>query len=98
MDMAKTLIGTPYFMSPEVMSNKPYDFKSDVWGLGCILYEMASLKRAFDASCMNGLALKILRGKIEPVPPQYSDNLRKLSMKLFSKDPENRPTCSEVRF
>ena len=43
------VIGTPYYMSPEIMESKPYDFKSDLWALGCVLYEMTSLKHAFDA-------------------------------------------------
>jgi NIMA (never in mitosis gene a)-related kinase len=37
-------------MSPEIMESKPYDFKSDLWALGCVLYEMTSLKHAFDAA------------------------------------------------
>ena len=40
---AKTFVGTPYYLSPEVCENRPYDFKSDLWSLGCILYEMCTL-------------------------------------------------------
>jgi NIMA (never in mitosis gene a)-related kinase len=47
-DMAKTVIGTPYYLSPEICEDKPYDKKSDVWSLGCVLYEMVTLKHAFD--------------------------------------------------
>ena len=41
---AKTVVGTPYYLSPEVCLNQPYTFKSDVWALGCVLYEMATLR------------------------------------------------------
>lgn len=50
MDFASTRIGTPYYMSPELFNNKPYNHKSDIWALGCVLYEMAALSHAFDAT------------------------------------------------
>ena len=50
MDFASTRIGTPYYMSPEIFENKPYNHKSDIWALGCILYEMVALTHAFDAT------------------------------------------------
>ncbi|KAJ7420014.1 hypothetical protein BTVI_23226 [Pitangus sulphuratus] len=64
-DMASTLIGTPYYMSPELFSNKPYNHKSDVWALGCCVYEMATLKHAFSAKDMNSLVYRIIEGKKE---------------------------------
>ncbi|GFH21827.1 protein kinase domain-containing protein, partial [Haematococcus lacustris] len=70
MDLASTIIGTPYYMSPEVMSNLPYDYKSDLWSLGCCLYEMMSLRHAFDARDMSSLVVKIMRGEHLPIPPQ----------------------------
>eukprot|EP00232_Nephroselmis_pyriformis_P009872 CAMPEP_0182894214 /NCGR_PEP_ID=MMETSP0034_2-20130328/24945_1 /TAXON_ID=156128 /ORGANISM="Nephroselmis pyriformis, Strain CCMP717" /LENGTH=297 /DNA_ID=CAMNT_0025027993 /DNA_START=269 /DNA_END=1159 /DNA_ORIENTATION=- len=94
--MAKTVIGTPYYMSPEIMESKPYDYKTDVWSLGCVLYEMTSLKHAFDAHDMNGLVMKILRGKILPVPSQYSPELRGLVNKLLAKQPRSRPTIEQA--
>lgn len=42
-EAAMTVVGTPYYMSPEVCENKPYTFKSDVWALGCVLYELCTL-------------------------------------------------------
>ena len=54
-DCAKTAIGTPYYLSPEICQEKPYNQKSDIWSLGCILYEMVTLKHAFDSNSMKGL-------------------------------------------
>ena len=95
-EMAMTVIGTPYYMSPEVMESRPYDFKSDMWSLGCVLYEMTSLKHAFDANDMNGLVMKIVRGKFMPTPSHYSTELRSLVNKLLTKIPKQRPTLEQI--
>ncbi|KAF5831908.1 kinase-like domain-containing protein [Dunaliella salina] len=92
MDLASTLVGTPYYMSPEVMSSQPYNFKSDMWSLGCCLYEMMSLKHAFDASDMNSLVLKIMRGQHLPISQQFSPELRDLTKQLLNKNPKQRPS------
>jgi NIMA (never in mitosis gene a)-related kinase len=63
LEQAATSIGTPYYMSPEIMREKRYNHKSDMWSLGCVVYEMVALRRAFDGSDMRQLALKITRGR-----------------------------------
>ncbi len=65
-------------MSPEIFQNKPYNHKSDVWALGCILYELVTLKHAFDAKNLCGLASKITKGRYPPVSEKYSRELRSL--------------------
>ena len=60
MDKAQTVAGTPYFMSPEVCENKPYGPESDMWALGCILYELCTLRHPFEASNLLGLVFKIV--------------------------------------
>jgi serine/threonine protein kinase len=74
----------------------PYNQKSDVWSLGCILYEMVTLKHAFDASSMKGLVLKILRGTYPEIPSQYSADLKKLISSMLTKDPNKRPSITKV--
>lgn len=61
-NMAKTQIGTPVYMAPEVWCKKPYSFSSDTWSLGCVLYEMATYNMPFDGRSLNDLKHKILRG------------------------------------
>ena len=63
-DLANTVIGTPYYMSPELFANKPYNYKSDIWALGCCVYEIATLKHAFTATNINALMCRILQGKV----------------------------------
>ena len=57
-----TQTGTPYYASPEVWQDKPYDKKSDIWSLGCVLYEIVTLKPPFRADDMKGLYRKVLKG------------------------------------
>ena len=95
-EMAVTVVGTPFYMSPELMASKPYDFKTDMWSLGCVLYEMTSLQHAFCADDMSGLVLKILRGAYDPPPACYSQGLRDLVGKLLSKEPDARPDAETL--
>jgi NIMA (never in mitosis gene a)-related kinase len=76
--MARTQIGTPYYMSPEIWANKPYDAKSDVWALGCLVYELAMLAPPFLAADMNGLALKVKSAPAARISKHYSDDLANL--------------------
>ncbi|XP_033608128.1 uncharacterized protein LOC111866412 isoform X2 [Cryptotermes secundus] len=95
-DLAKTCIGTPYYLSPEICENKPYNNKSDVWALGCILYEMAALKHAFVAGNMKNLIVKIIRGSYPQIPSRYSNDLRNLVQQLFRRNPQERPSINTI--
>ncbi|XP_048740337.2 serine/threonine-protein kinase Nek4-like isoform X2 [Ostrea edulis] len=95
-DMATTLIGTPYYMSPELFSNKPYNHKSDVWALGCCAYEMATLKHAFNAKDMNSLVYKILKGKMPLMPKQYSAELIQIIKNMMHQEPDKRPSVNRI--
>jgi len=95
-DCAQTAIGTPYYLSPEICQEKPYNQKSDIWSLGCILYEITTLRHAFDSTNMKGLVLKILRGNYPPIPDTYSDNLRQLIAEMLQREPHLRPSIKRV--
>eukprot|EP01022_Parablepharisma_sp_SALTPOND_P020503 TRINITY_DN374_c0_g1_i1.p1 TRINITY_DN374_c0_g1~~TRINITY_DN374_c0_g1_i1.p1 ORF type:complete len:878 (+),score=169.96 TRINITY_DN374_c0_g1_i1:2421-5054(+) len=95
-DFANTCIGTPYYMSPELFRNKPYSYKSDIWALGCVLYEMCNLRHAFDAQSINGLAMKILRGSYPPIAASYSKPLKDLITKMLSIKASSRPTILDL--
>ena len=93
---AKTLIGTPYYLSPEICEEKPYNDKSDVWALGCILYELCTYKHPFDAKSQGALILKIMRNIPEDINQYYSNELRNLIFLLLEKDSQKRPSCIEI--
>mmetsp|Transcript_11156 Transcript_11156/g.21211 ORF Transcript_11156/g.21211 Transcript_11156/m.21211 type:complete len:667 (-) Transcript_11156:968-2968(-) len=95
-ELAMSVVGTPYSMSPEVCENKPYSYSSDIWALGCVLYEMCVLKHAFDAKNLLGLVWKIVQEKYPPIPDIYSDDLRNLISAMLSKDPNKRPTIDDI--
>ncbi|CAF2733074.1 unnamed protein product [Rotaria sp. Silwood2] len=95
-DLATTIIGTPYYMSPEIFSNKPYGQKSDIWALGCCVYEMTTLEHAFNAKDMNSLVLKIIRGQIPQTSKKYSEPLTALIKSMLSKNPDDRPTAKKI--
>uniref|UniRef100_A0A8C2CC10 non-specific serine/threonine protein kinase n=1 Tax=Cyprinus carpio TaxID=7962 RepID=A0A8C2CC10_CYPCA len=95
-ELARTCIGTPYYLSPEICENKPYNNKSDIWALGCVLYEMCTLKHAFEAGNMKNLVLKIIRGSYPPVSVHYSQDLRSLLAQLFKRNPRERPSVSVI--
>lgn len=67
-----TQTGTPYYASPEVWRDEPYDSKSDIWSLGCVLFEMVTLKPPFRAEDMQGLFKKVTKGAIPAIPKKYS--------------------------
>jgi serine/threonine protein kinase len=96
MDFAQTCIGTPYYMSPEIFKNKPYSYKSDVWALGCVLYELTTLNHAFDANSLNGLAQKIIKGRYPPIDGRYSRYLRELIAHMLLPEPKQRPDLDEI--
>ena len=93
---AKTFIGTPYYLSPELCEDKPYNDKSDVWALGCILYELCTYNHPFNAKSQGGLILKILNSSPDPISNRYSKDLKNLVNEIFNKDFKKRPSCLDI--
>ena len=91
-------VGTPLYMSPEVLRGDGYDFKSDIWSLGCLLYELAMLKSPFKSEGLNLYSLfqKISQGEYQPLPENYSEELRVLAYAMISTNSEDRPEIGEV--
>lgn len=96
--MASTIVGTPQYLSPEMCDNKPYGKKSDIWALGCILYELCTLQKAFDLGHggISGIILKIMRGVYAPIPASYSDDMKTLVGSMLTTDPARRPNVGDI--
>ena len=82
MQKLKSVVGTPYYMSPEICENKEYSFQTDIWSLGVIVLELCLLRPPFEAGSLASLALKITSGAHLPVPAHYSAELRQLVSKM----------------
>lgn len=91
--LVKTQIGTPYYMSPEIWHNRPYDHKSDMWAVGCILYELAALRPPFRGTDIEDLARRVQAGYYPRIPSQYSKDLEETIRLLLSQDPRKRPSA-----
>ena len=95
-NMGYTQTGTPYYASPEVWNDKPYDSKSDIWSMGCVLYEMTALKPPFRAKNMEGLYKKVIEGNVMRIPGKFTNDLYKIIQLLLQVKPEKRPSCAEI--
>merc|ERR1719371_2887 len=83
---ARTQIGTPYYLSPEVCQEKPYTWPSDIWAMGCIFFELCERKVPFDAANISGLVQKICRGPIPIIASDYSDFVKRTCSSMLSRE------------
>ncbi|KAI0633514.1 kinase-like domain-containing protein [Trametes polyzona] len=94
---ANTYVGTPYYMSPELMQEKAYDSKSDIWSLGCLIYELCALKPPFhEAKTHAELSILIRNGRIPPLPKGYSPALTTVIKSMLNLNPAMRPSASQL--
>jgi len=91
-----TQTGTPYYASPEVWRDQPYDSKSDIWSLGCVVYEMITLKPPFRAADMNGLFKRVCKGAYPPIGNNYSPELASVVARCLQVNPKDRPSCDQI--
>ena len=94
--MAYTQTGTPYYASPEIWIDKPYDYKCDIWSLGCILYELCKLKPPFRGTSLKNLCKNIQEGVYEPIPQIYSNELKSIIGMLLKTNPDQRPSTNLI--
>ncbi|CAF4841492.1 unnamed protein product [Rotaria sp. Silwood1] len=95
-EFATTMVGTPYYMSPEIFSHKPYGQKSDIWALGCCVYEMTTLEHAFTARDINSLIVKINLEQTPEISAKYSESLKDIITSMLKKNPDDRPTAKQI--
>jgi len=93
---AKTVVGTPYYLAPEIIQNQQYSFKADIWSLGVLLYEMCALHPPFNAQSLHQLAKKILSGKFSDIPVNFGQSSKNLISSLLNLDPEKRPNINQI--
>lgn len=95
-NLVYTQTGTPYYASPEVWKDQPYDKKSDIWSLGCVIYELAGLKPPFRSQDMQGLYRKVQKGQYDKLPARYSAELARVIAACLNVLPSQRPSCDEL--
>ena len=91
-----TQTGTPYYASPEVWNENPYDNKSDIWSLGCVTYEMLTLHPPFRAKNMEELYNRVIKGQFKKIGNKYSDDMNEIIAYLLKVNPRDRPNCDEI--
>ena len=93
---AKTMVGTPYYLSPEIVQSKPYNSKTDIWSMGVMLYELCALKPPFDGTSIPMLTMKIVRGVYSPIPSTYSAEMKNLVKQMLEIDTNRRPDVNKI--
>ena len=94
--VANTQTGTPYYASPEIWNDKPYNSKCDIWSLGCIIYEMATLHVPFRGTSLHQLYCRIMKGVYPKISSRYSNELKHIIKIILNIDAQKRPSAEEL--
>ncbi|KAL5484897.1 hypothetical protein ACEPAI_7539 [Sanghuangporus weigelae] len=95
--LTSTPVGTPYYMSPEIIQGRPYGTKSDIWSLGCVIYELCALSSPFvEVQTDAELSHLILNSPIPPLSGRYSDTLFNLIILMLNRNPILRPSVEQL--
>lgn len=95
-DFASTYVGTPFYMSPEICAAERYTLQSDIWSLGCIMYELCAREPPFNAKTHFNLVQKIKDGRISPLPTIYSLELQNVIKSCLKTNPLLRPDTTQL--
>ena len=93
---AYTFIGTPFYISPEIINGEPYDYKTDIWALGIILYQLCNLNLPFYSDNLAQLSIKIINGKFDPIRENINNEIKKLVKMMLDVNKENRPSINDI--
>ena len=91
-----TRVGTPLYISPELVKQKPYDYKTDIWSFGCSLYHLACLEPPFTGGNLIVLGNNIVKGVPKALPTHYSNELKSFVDKMLEKRADKRPSAKEA--
>ena len=92
----ETTMGTPVYLSPEIVKSQPYNFATDIWSLGVLLYEMAALQVPWAGSNLVDIGVQICNGRFPPIPSQYSPAIKNLVSLCLQKIPSQRPSINSI--
>lgn len=95
-DFASTYVGTPFYMSPEICAAEKYTLRSDIWAVGCIMYELCQKEPPFNARTHIQLVQKIREGKFAPLPDCYSPELKNVIGSCLRVNPDHRPDTTAL--
>jgi serine/threonine protein kinase len=95
-DFASTYVGTPFYMSPEICAAEKYTLHSDIWALGCIMYELCTKEPPFNAKTHLQLVQKIRKGVFDPLPSIYSRDLQNVIANCLKVNPLHRPDTASL--
>ena len=90
-----TQTGTPYYASPEVWKDNPYSYKSDLWSIGCVIYELCELRPPFQGKDLDELYENVCKGQPERINKMYSEDLWNMILMLLQVDVNKRYDCNQ---